>query len=81
MKLTLSHDGCIIYKFGFTQNLYGGTILTAKGINKKFCPFRKKAILFDQNTIFSIGEIERKEIQLEIFQSVWVSSQSPSSYS
>ena len=42
------NDGCIIYKFGFTQNLCGGTILTAKGINKKFCPFRKKAILFDQ---------------------------------
>ena len=36
------NDGCIIYKFGFTQNLCGGTILTAKGINKKFCPFRKK---------------------------------------
>ena len=35
MKLTLSHDGCIIYKFGFTQNLYGGTILTAKKNNKK----------------------------------------------
>ena len=33
------NDGCIIYKFGFTQNLCGGTILTAKGINKKFCPF------------------------------------------
>ena len=47
-------DGCIIYKFGFTQNLCGGTILTAKGISKKFCPFTKKAILFDQNTIFSI---------------------------
>ena len=46
--------GCIIYKFDFTQNLCGGTILTAKGINKKFCPFRKQAILFDQNTIFSI---------------------------
>ena len=29
------NDGCIIYKFGFTQNLCGGTILTAKGNNKK----------------------------------------------
>ena len=35
------NDGCIIYKFGFTQNLCGGNILTAKGINKS-CPFRKK---------------------------------------
>ena len=47
------NDGCIIYKFGFTQNLCGGTILTSKGNNKKL-HFRKKAILFDQNTIFSI---------------------------
>ena len=44
----------LFYKFGFTQNLCRGIILTAKGINKKFCPFKKKAILFDQNTIFSI---------------------------
>ena len=29
------NDGWIIYKFGFTQNLCGGTILTAKGNNKK----------------------------------------------
>ena len=64
------NDECIIYKVGFTQNLCGGTILTAKGINKKFCPFRKKGILFDQNMIFSIWEMERKEIQLEILQSV-----------
>ena len=54
-KLNVERNyGCIIYKFEFTQNLCGGTILTAKGINKKFCPFRKKEILFDQNMIFSI---------------------------
>ena len=29
------NDGCIIYKFGYTQNLCGGTILTSKGIKKK----------------------------------------------
>ena len=29
------NDGCIIYKFEFAQNLCGGTILTAKGNNKK----------------------------------------------
>ena len=29
------NDGWIIYKFGFKQNLCGGTILTAKGNNKK----------------------------------------------
>ena len=64
------NDECIIYKFEFTQNLCGGTILTVKGNNKKFCLFRKESIWFDQNTIFSIWEMERKEIQLEIFQSV-----------
>ena len=30
-----TNDGCIIYKFWFTQNLCGGTILIAKGNNKK----------------------------------------------
>ena len=75
------NDGCIIYKFGFAQNMYGGTILITKDEQQKSCLFRKKATLFDQNTIFSIWKMERKEIQLEIFQSVGVSSQSPRSYS
>lgn len=39
---------------GLPQNLCGGTILTAKGNDKKFCLFRKKAILLVQDTIYSI---------------------------
>ena len=64
------NDGCIIYKFWFTQNLCGGTILTAKGINKKFCPIRKKAILFDQNTIFPYEKWKEMKSNLKYFK-VW----------
>lgn len=53
--------------------------LLQKGTTKSYL-FRKKAILFNQNTTFSICEMKMKEIQLEIFKSLGVFSKSPTSY-
>jgi len=39
----------LLISFGLPQNLCGGTILTAKGNNKKFCLFIKKAM---ENFVF-----------------------------
>ena len=45
----------LLINFGLPQNLCGGTILTAKGNNKKFCLFIKKAMekfVFPRHNLF-----------------------------
>ena len=76
------NDVCIIYKFRLSQNLCGGTILTAKREQQKVLSFHRESnFVYSGHDLFYMREMKRKKIQLEIFQSVIVSSQIQSSYS
>ena len=46
------NEGCIIYKFGFTQNLCGGTILTSKGKNKKLSFLKESEFVWSEYNLF-----------------------------
>ena len=64
------NDGCIIYKFGFTQNLCGGTILTSKGTTKSFVFLEKKAFGLIRIQSFPYEKWKGRKSNLKYFK-VW----------
>ena len=64
------NDGCIIYKFGFTQNLCGGTILTAKGNNKKLSFLERKLFCLIRIQSFPPEKWKGRKSNLKYFK-VW----------